>query len=90
MGRPPEYAEASLLLPRPLVAFARAVHGGEIIEQLSMPSGSNPSKVIFIALIGNLAVAISKFIAAAITGSAALPAEAFHSCATENSGCPAL
>ena len=39
------------------------------------------SKVVYVALLGNLGVAISKFGVAAITGSAALMAEAFHSSA---------
>ena len=42
-----------------------------------MSSGSK--KVIYAALVGNAAIAITKFIAAAVTGSSAMLAEAFHS-----------
>ncbi len=42
-----------------------------------MPSSSN--KVIYAVLIGNTLVAITKFVAAAITGSSAMLSEAIHS-----------
>src|SRR5437899_1200150 len=38
-------------------------------------------KVIYAAIIANLAIAIAKFVAAALTGSSAMMAEAFHSTA---------
>ncbi len=42
-----------------------------------MASGSK--KAVYAALFGNLGIAITKFIAALITGSAAMWAEAYHS-----------
>ncbi len=42
-------------------------------------SASGSKKVIFAALIGNTAIAITKFIAAAITGSSAMLSEGIHS-----------
>src|SRR5689334_9473262 len=39
------------------------------------------SKAVYAAVAGNVAVAVIKFIAAAITGSSAMLAEAFHSVA---------
>src|SRR4051812_7464102 len=42
-----------------------------------MESGSK--KVVYAALLGNIAIAVSKFIAAGISGSSAMLAEAIHS-----------
>ena len=44
-------------------------------------SKHSDKKVIYAALIGNFAIAVMKFIAAAVSGSAAMLAEAFHSSA---------
>src|SRR5437899_5894878 len=44
-------------------------------------SAHESRKVIYAAIIANLAIAIAKFVAAALTGSSAMMAEAFHSTA---------
>jgi len=38
-------------------------------------------KVVYVAIVANLAIAVFKYVAAAITGSPAMLAEAFHSTA---------
>lgn len=49
------------------------------LERISMSAGGDSSRVIFIALMANLGIAIAKFIGAFLSGSAALLAEAIHS-----------
>jgi cation diffusion facilitator family transporter len=48
---------------------------------MSAPQGANNLRVIISALSGNLAIAVSKFVAAYVTGSAGTLAEAVHSLA---------
>src|SRR5512142_583104 len=61
----------------PLRRF-RASHKKRL-EANGLPEGSY--KVVIAALLGNLGVAVSKYAAAALTGSPAMLAEAFHSTA---------
>src|SRR5829696_5959308 len=49
-----------------------------------MASGSK--KVVYAAMIGNLAIAVTKFIAAAVTGSAAMLSEGIHSLVDTGNG----
>ena len=50
-------------------------------EDRSAPTGAGSTRVIAVALAANLAIATAKFVAAVVTGSSALLAEAFHSVA---------
>ena len=51
--------------------------GTRLAETSAVPSGSK--RVVYAALAGNLAIALTKFIAAAMTGSSAMWAEGIHS-----------
>ena len=50
-----------------------------------MASGANPVKAVLFALGANFAIAVTKYIAAAITGSGSMLAEAVHSTADTHS-----
>jgi divalent metal cation (Fe/Co/Zn/Cd) transporter len=52
-----------------------------------MASQSGSKIAVFAAIIGNLFIAIIKFIAAAITGSSAMIAEGIHSLVDTGNGC---
>lgn len=62
--------------PQPEERRAIAPQGGELREA---EASSSPRPVLYVALAANAAIAVAKFIAALITGSAAMLAEGIHS-----------